>query len=92
MAEATNDTTSQMVAKVPSTSKMVKIRALQPIAVKRGQDLVNIGPGQIVDVTEDEAKEFVDRVFVGQFGQSGEMSDNVAEASRHKVRRAERVS
>lgn len=72
-----------------STQKMVKIRALAPIVV--GKNAVPVPVGSVVEVTEEEAKEFADRIFVGNYSVSGEHGEAFAEASRHRTKRAERV-
>lgn len=83
--------TTQMQAPVSATPKLVKIRAISPILVTRGNEKVSVPPGQIVEVSEEEAKEFADRVFTGGYSLSGEHSEAFAEANRHRVKRAERV-
>lgn len=72
-----------------TTKRMVKIRALTPIVV--GKDATPVGVGQVIEVTEEDAKEFADRIFVGSYSVSGEHGEAFAEQSRHKVKRAERV-
>lgn len=89
MVQAAAPEVQHMQAPAPSNQKLVKIRALAPIVV--GKNAVPVGVGQIVEVTEEEAKEFADRIFVGNYGVSGEHGEAFAEQSRHKIKRAERV-
>jgi len=91
MTQAQSDI-SKMQAAAPATPKLVKIKTLMPILVAKGNDKVSVPPGQIVEVSEDEAKEFADRLFTGGFAVSGEHSDSFAEANRHRYKRAERVN
>lgn len=91
MVQAASPETQHMQAPAPSTQKLVKIRALAPIVVRKNNDSITVGVGEIVEVTEDQAKEFADRVFTGNYSVSGEHSEAFAEQSRHKMKRAERV-
>lgn len=80
---------TQTTPAVVKPSGRVKIKTLLPIALgKKGDNVV--GAGQIVEVTEDEAKEFADKTFSNVYSFGGERSDATAE--RHVIRRAERVA
>jgi hypothetical protein len=91
MVEPTQATTHMTTPGLASHPKLVKIRALAPIRVKRNGIDEILSPGDVSEVSEDEAKEFADRVFVGNYGVSGEHGENFAEANRYKVKRAERL-
>jgi hypothetical protein len=84
----------QMVAEPKRTKmvqdKKVKIKTVTAIHFidETGKEKT-IGPGLTVDVSEEVAKEFCDRVFTGSYSFSGER-DN-AEDQRHSYKRAERV-
>lgn len=91
MVQATSPEVQHMQAPAPGSPKLVKIRALAPISVLKDKETVSVGPGQIIEVTEDQAKEFADRVFVNHYSVSGEHGEAFAEQSRFKVKRAERV-
>lgn len=82
--------TSQLVATPAGVPRLVKVRALQPIRPSGQQNIY--APGEIVEVTEEDAKEFCDRVFVGNYGMSGMFPEQQAEAIRHRIKRAERVA
>lgn len=82
---------TQMQAAAPKSPKLVKIRALSAILVTQGHEKVSVAPGQIVEVSEEEAKEFADRVFTNGFSFAGEHSESFAEANRHRLKRAERL-
>jgi hypothetical protein len=79
-----------MTAKSDARS-LVKIRALAPILVTKGSDKTLIQAGELADVPEDEAKEFCDRVFVGNYSEGGEHGEQWAESRRQRLKRAERV-
>lgn len=86
-ADKANAQHTHMIADQTTKTKLVKIRAITPIA----PDGVNtVAPGGVVEVSEAAAKEFCDRVFKGNYSFGGERSNQTAE--RHMVRRAERVA
>lgn len=80
-----------MVAPSPNSTKLVKIKVLSPIVVKKNNEQVAVPVGTVVEVTEEEAQEFADKIFVGNYSVSGEHGEAFAEQSRHKTRRAMRV-
>src|SRR5574343_307340 len=67
--------------------KMVKCKAISGIWLDRTKNL--IPPGQFVDLTEAEAKEFCDQAFVGPYNFTGEHSKK--SSTRNLIRRAVRV-
>lgn len=70
-----------------STTKLVaKIKAIHPVRLKDGR-MVN--PGEVVECTEDDAKEFCDRTLTGQYDFSGERT---GKAPFPKFTRAIRVT
>lgn len=86
--------TSQLVAPAPNVPRLVKIRALLPIMPSgqvKGQEQI-VAPGTVLEVTEEDAKEFCDRIFVGNYGMSGMFPEQQAELTRHRIKRAERVA
>lgn len=91
MVQATTPETAHMVAPTPNTSKMVKIKTLAPIVIKKNNENLLVNPGNVVEVTEEEACEYADKIFVGNYSVSGEHGEAFAEQSRHKTRRAVRV-
>lgn len=74
-------------APYPSGTKLVKIETLMPIALAGGRI---IAPGQVVEVSEEEAVEF-SRVLKGHFSFAGERGKGSA-AERHVFQRAKRVA
>lgn len=91
MVQATSPEVQHMQAPASTSPKLVKIRALSPIVVRKNNESVSVAVGQVIEVSEDEAKEFADRIFVGHYGCTGEHGEAFAEQSRHKLKRAERV-
>lgn len=79
---------TEMVADVKKTEMVapskVKIRALRTIEINGRQ----IAKDAIVEVSEDEAKEFADHKFKGQFAFAGE---RINDRTRHEIVRAVRV-
>lgn len=70
--------------------KMVKARVLLPIRLTH--DSLVIEPGNEVEMTEDQAKEFCDREFTGMTTYFGKRECNDITAGPIKRRRAERIS
>lgn len=87
--EAPKPATQQMTAPAPSVPRLVKIRANTAIRLTGTNQMLS--PGQTGEVSEEDAKEFCDKIFVGNFGISGMFPDGQAEAVRHRLRRADRV-
>jgi len=82
---------TEMVADQSKKTEMVaaskvKIKAVRTIELKDGRQ---VKKGEIVEVSEDEAKEFADKVFKGQYAFAGERFNDI---QRHNVVRAVRVS
>jgi hypothetical protein len=71
-------------------TKMVKIKAIYPIRVGKGDAETVITPGNTVEVSESEAKEFCDKSFnLGMKDTFG--NRHPSEAHAKIVKRAERV-
>ena len=84
----------------PAQKRMVKIRALAPIRVDRGEFKGQpvehvVQPGEVVEVSEAEAKEFCDKkIDVGYKGKmkgTGFGSHHPSDMQKTFVTRAERV-
>lgn len=73
-------------AQAPVAVKMVKIRALQ--AIDLGDK--TLSKDQEAEVTEEQAKEFCDKEFEGNYSFSGERTGAGSE-ERHKIKRAVRL-
>jgi hypothetical protein len=75
-------------------TKMIKIKATQPIRLDRESNgklsSVDVQPGTVVEVTEEEAQEFCDRKFKGYHAFDGERSEK--DAPRSEITRAVRVA
>jgi hypothetical protein len=56
------------------TKLVAKIKAIHPIRLKSGQ---MVGRGQVVECSEEEAKEFCDVTLSGQYDFSGERTGKV---------------
>ena len=85
----TNEGQVKMTNPPTTQTRMVKCKALTDIRLDGRKDTPNFLAGAIVELTEDEAKEFCDKEFVGYHSHSGSMPD--AAATRTKVRRAVRL-
>jgi hypothetical protein len=78
---------TKMVKKPETTQRMVKIKTLKDIRLDPEERVITAG--QVVEVTEEQAQEFCDKVITGHFNHSGER--DIQSTERHKVKRAERV-
>jgi hypothetical protein len=79
------DTTKLVQPQPEGKTRMVRIKAKQPIRLADGK---HIAEGAVVDVSEEEAAEFCDRSFDGYYAFAGERFND---KTKHKVVRAERV-
>jgi hypothetical protein len=71
-------------------ARMVRIKAIHPIRTMKGDVEVITTPGNTVEVTEDEAKEFCDRPFdIGYKQAFGNIDPSMARKT--VIHRAERV-
>ena len=87
---------TKMVAGQKPTTKMVKIQALRDIRIDRpGPDgktqHLNVKRGEVVEVTESEAKEFCDKIFKAHYAFSGERYETDGEVRKHHIVRAKRL-
>lgn len=75
----------------PNQTRMVKIKALQPIRLTREGGEKIVAPGQTAEVTEDEAREFCDKKF--DIGVRDYFGNSDKKALKNTVvKRAERVA
>jgi hypothetical protein len=59
------DQKQEQMAGEPTSAKTVKIKTLRAINVGTALEPMIVEPGQIIKVTEAQAKEFCDRKFAG---------------------------
>lgn len=86
------DSRTRMVKPIPEGTKMVKIKALRPIKVTTaGNKHKVMQPGEVAEVPEYEAKEFVERTIDGMYPFSGERFESDGDCRIEKIRRAELV-
>lgn len=87
----TTDKNVSLVNPPTKQVKMVKIKTSQAIRLNRDNSETIVPPGKVIDVTEDEAKEFCDRQFkLGMRDTFGNFDKNTVRPTI--IRRAERVT
>ncbi len=80
-----------MVAGDKSTTKMVKATVIRDIAITRGKDTTTHRPGEVVELTEQEAAEFCDKPIQGLPTFSGERYEADGQVGFEKIFRAKRI-
>jgi hypothetical protein len=87
-----NPETTKMTNPPASQVKMVKVKALHPIRVMKGGHEHIVTPGQVAEVTPEEAHEFCDKKFqLGHRDAFGNIDPMMDASVKKEITRAVRV-